>query len=144
MNNKIKLSHHVHTPMITLHNMLIIWKIQHSSIQYTPMKWMHHYLQQTPPHQMIMISMLICQVYIVLMKINPIPHHQEESIPKVSIHTEMFLLMLTSNIMILIMVMHSLSQTNIQCFYNKNYKIHIGVYMIPQQLKVIIYPLKWT
>ena len=32
----------------------------------------------------------------------------EESIPKVNIHTEMFLVRLTSNIMILIMVMHSL------------------------------------
>ena len=48
------------------------------------------------------------------MKINPAPYHQEESIPKVNINTEMFLETLTSNIMILIMVMHSLSQTNIQ------------------------------
>ena len=45
-------------------------------------------------------------------------------------NTEMFLVMLTSNIMILIMVMHSLLQTNIQRFYNKNYKILTGVYMI--------------
>ena len=52
-------------------------------------------------------------------------------IPKVNIHTEMFLVMLTSNIMILVMVMHSLSQTNIQHFYNKNYKTLIGVFMIP-------------
>ena len=52
-------------------------------------------------------------------------------IPKVNINTEMFLAILTSNIMILIMVMHSLSQTNIQHFYNKNYKILTGVYMIP-------------
>ena len=50
---------------------------------------------------------------------------------KVNIHTEMLLAMLTSNMMILIMVMHSLSQTNIQCFYNKNYKTLIAVYMIP-------------
>ena len=41
------------------------------------------------------------------------------------------LVTLTSNIMILIMVIHSLSQTNIQHFYNKNYKILTGVYMIP-------------
>ena len=73
------------------------------------MKWMHHYLQQTPPHHVIIISTLICQVRTALMKINPTPHHQEESIPKVNIHTEVFLAMLTSNIMILIMVMHSLS-----------------------------------
>ena len=68
-----------------------------------------------------------CSFGTVLMKINPTPHHQEESIPKVNIHTKMFLAMLTSNIMILIMVMHSLSQTNIQHFYNKNYKTLIGV-----------------
>ena len=49
------------------------------------------------------------------------------SISKVNINKEMFLAMLTSNIMILIMVMHSLSQTNIQHFYNKNYKILTGV-----------------
>ena len=36
-----------------------------------------------------------------------------------------------SNIMILIRVMHSLSQINIQHYYNKNYKILIGVYTIP-------------
>ena len=57
--------------------------------------------------------------------------HQEEFIPKVNINIEMFLATLTSNIMILTMVMHSLLQTNIQHFYNKNYKILTGVYMIP-------------
>ena len=36
-----------------------------------------------------------------------------------------------NNIMILIMVMHSLSQTNIQRFYNKNYENLIIVYMTP-------------
>ena len=64
-------------------------------------------------------------------KINPTPYHQEEFIPKVNINTEMFLAILTSNIMTLIMVMHSLSKTNIQHFYNKSYKILAGVYMIP-------------
>ena len=67
----------------------------------------------------------------VLMTINPTPYHQKESISKVNIHTKMYLAMPTSNIMILIMVMHSLSQTNIQHFYNKNYKTLIGVHMIP-------------
>ena len=62
---------------------------------------------------------------------NPTPHHQEESILKVNIHITMFRAMLTSNITILIMVMHSLLQTNIPHFYNKNYKILIGVYTIP-------------
>ena len=96
--------------------------IQCSSIQYTPMKWMHHYLLRTPPHHVIIILVLMCQIRTVFVKTNPTPYSQEEFILKVNIHTEMFLAMLTSNIMILIMVMHSLSQTNIQHFYNKNYK----------------------
>ena len=33
----------------------------------------------------------------------------------------------TSNIMIPIMVIHSLLKTNIQHYYNRNYKTHIGV-----------------
>ena len=55
--------------------------------------------------------------------------NKSNTIPSRGIHSKskhkyrMFLVTLTSNIMILIMVMHSLSQTNIQCFYNKNYKI---------------------
>ena len=53
-------------------------------------------------------------------------YHQGEFIPKVNINTEMFLVILTSNIMTLIMVMHSLSQINIQYYYNKNYKTLIG------------------
>ena len=63
---------------------------------------------------------------------------------KVNINTEIFLVLLTSNIMILIMVMHSLSKTNIQHYYNKNYKTLIGVYMIQLQSKAIKYLLKWT
>ena len=62
-------------------------------------------------------------------KSNTIPSRGIHS--KVNINTEMFLATLTSNIMILIMLMHSLLQTNIQCFYNKSYKILTGVYMIP-------------
>ena len=58
-------------------------------------------------------------------------HSKWKFIPKVNINTEMFLAILTSNIMILILVMHSFSQINIQHYYNKNYKILIGVYMIP-------------
>ena len=118
-------------PMITLHNMSIIWKIQCSSIQYTPMKWMHHYLLRIPPHHVIKILVWICQILTIFMKTNPTPYHQEEFIPKININTEMFLAMPTSNIMILVMVMYSLSQTNIQHFYNKSYKILTGVYMIP-------------
>ena len=93
-------------PMITLHNMSTIWMIQYSSTQYTPMKWMHHYLPQTPPHHVIITLVQICQTQTVLKKTNSTPHHQGESILKVNIHITMFLVMLTSNIMILIMVMH--------------------------------------
>ena len=77
-----------HTPMITLHNMSIIWKIQCSSIQYTPMKWMHHYLLRIPPHHVIII--LICKIQTIPMKINLTLYQQEVFIPKVNIHTEMF------------------------------------------------------
>ena len=125
------LTPYTHTPMITLHNTLIIWMIQCSSIQYTPIKWMHHCLLWIPPHHVIIILVWICQILTILMKINPTPYHQEEFIPKVNINTEMFLVILISNIMILIMVMRSLSQTNIQHFYNKSYKIFTGVYTIP-------------
>ena len=118
-------------PTIILHNMPTIWTIQYSSIQYTPMKWMYHYLPQTPPHHVIIILIQICQTQTVLKKTNPTLHSQEEFILKVSIHITMFLAMLTSNIVILIMVMHSLLQTNIPHFYNKNYKTLIGAYMTP-------------
>ena len=118
-------------PTIILHKMLTIWMIQYSSIQYTQMKWMHHYLPQTPPHYVIITLVQICRTQTVLKKTNPTPHHQEEFILKVNIHITMFLAMLTSNITILIMVMHSLLQTNIPHFYNKNYKTLIGAYTIP-------------
>ena len=50
----------------------------------------------------------------------------------------------SSNITILIMVMHSLSKTNILHYYNKNYKTLIGVCTIQLQSKAIKYLLKWT
>ena len=131
MYKNIKLLHHAHTPLITLHNMSIIWKIQCSSTQYTLMKWMHHYLLWIPPHHVNIILVLIRQIQTIPWKINPTPYHQGEFISKENINTEMFLIILISNIMILIMVMHSLSQTNVQHFYNKNYKILTGVNIIP-------------
>ena len=48
------------------------------------------------------------------------------------------------SIMILIMVMHSFIKTNTQHYYNKSYKIPIGVYMIQSQPKAIRYLLTWT
>ena len=77
-------------PMITLHNMSIIWKMQCSSIQYIPMKWMHHYLLQIQPHHVIIILVLICQIQTISTKINPTPYCQEEFIPKVNINTDVF------------------------------------------------------
>ena len=68
------------------------------------MKWMHHYLPQTPPHHVIITLIQICQTQTALKKTNPTPHHQEEFILKVNIHIAMFLVMLISNITILIMV----------------------------------------
>ena len=56
----------------------------------------------------------------------------------------MSLLILAYNIMTLMMVMHSLSKTNIQHYYSKNYKTHTGVYMTLSQTKVIKYLQKWT
>ena len=60
-------------PMITLHNMLIIWMIQCSRIQYIPMKWMHHYLLLIAPHHVIIILVFICQIQTIPTKINTIP-----------------------------------------------------------------------
>ena len=77
-------------PTITLQNMSIIWMIQCSSIQYTPMKWMHHYLLWIPPYHVIIILVLIHQIQTVLMKINPTPYHQEKSFPKANINAECF------------------------------------------------------
>ena len=48
------------------------------------------------------------------------------------------------SIMILIMVMHSFIKTNTQHYYNKSYKIPIGVYMIQSQLKATRCFLTWT
>ena len=66
-----------------------------------------------------------------------ITKNQWEFIHKVNISTEMFLVFPTYNIMILIMVMHSLLKINIQHYYNRNYKTCIGVYMTLSQPKAI-------
>ena len=66
------------------------------------------------------------------------PHENKtNTIPSRAIHSKSkhkyraVLAILTSNNMTLIMVMHSLSQINIQHYYNKNYKTLIGAYMTP-------------
>ena len=71
-------------------------------------------------------------------------YNQWEFIPEANINSEMFLAILTSNIMILIMVMHSLSKINTLHYYSRNFKTLIGVYMILLQPKVTKYLLKWT
>ena len=53
-----------------------------------------------------------------------------------NINTEILLVMHIYSITTLIMVMHSLTKTNIPHCYNKNYKIPSGVYTTPQQLQV--------
>ena len=65
-------------------------------------------------------------------------------ISMVNINIETLFEMHTYSIMILIMVMHSFTKTNIQFCYNKSYKILIGVYMIQSEPKAIRYPLTWT
>ena len=54
-----------------------------------------------------------------------------EFIRKVNINIEMSLVILTYNIMTLIMVMHSLSKTSTQHWYNRNYRTLTGAYMNP-------------
>ena len=49
-------------------------------------------------------------------------YHQWEFICKVNINIEMSLMILTYNTMTPIMVMHSLSKTSTQHYYNRNYK----------------------
>ena len=131
-------------PMIILHNISTIYRTQHSSIQCTLMKWMHHYLQLIPPHHVIIISLMIYQSQILFRKAKQKSHNQWEFILKANRSTEMYLVTLTSNIMISIMVMHSLSKINILHYYNKNNKTPIGVYMTQSQPKVTKYLLKWT
>ena len=52
-------------------------------------------------------------------------------IPIANTNIEILLVMHLHSIMILIMVIHSLSQTNILHYYSKNCRILTGVYMIP-------------
>ena len=63
---------------------------------------------------------------------------------KENTHTETLLAMHTYSIMILTIKIPSHSETNIQHHYNKNYKIHIGIYTIQLQPKVTKFPRTWT
>ena len=59
------------------------------------------------------------------------PAHQNNlaSTRNENTHTEILLVNQTYSIMISTIKIHSHSQINTQHCYNKNYKIHIGIYM---------------
>ena len=59
------------------------------------------------------------------------PQKNTSILSKVNINTEILLEMHTYSIMTLIMMMHSLTKTNILHCCNKSYKIPTGVYMTP-------------
>ena len=96
--------------------------ITHSKIHCTLWKRMHHYLQMIPPHHVIIISLMVHKIQTPLWTENQTLYHQWEIICKVNINIEMSLVILTYNTMTSIMVMHSLSETSTQHYYNKNYK----------------------
>ena len=73
--------------------------------------------------------------------INDIPQNNTGIHFTVNINIETLLEMHIYSIMILIMVINSFTNTNIQSCYNKSYKIPIGVYMIQSLPKGIKYPL---
>ena len=74
---------------------------------------MHHYLQVIQPHHVIITSLMAYQIQILFWKTSQKLYHQWEFICKVNISTEMSLVIRTYNIMTSIMVMHSISMTNI-------------------------------
>ena len=76
--------------------------------------------------------------------INDTPDNNTSIHSTVNTNIETLLEMHMYSIMILIMVMHLFTKTNTQHYYNKSYKIPIGVYMIQSQPKAIRYPLTWT
>ena len=76
--------------------------------------------------------------------VNETPHTTPVFISTVNINIEILLEMHIYSIMILIMVMYLFTKTNTQHYYNKSYKIPIGVYMIQSQPKAIRYALTWT
>ena len=72
--------------------------------------------------------------------------HQNNSafIHKANTNTETLLANQIYNTTILTIKTHLHSQINTQHYYNKNYKIHIGVYMTHLQLKVTKFQKIWT
>ena len=63
---------------------------------------------------------------------------------KENTHTETLLAMHTYSTMTLTIKTHLHLETNIPHYYNKNYKIHIGIYMTQLRPKVTKFPRTWT
>ena len=118
--------------------------ITHSKLHCIPGKRMHHYLQVIPAHHVIITSLPVYKIQILFQKKSQKLYHQWEFICKVNINIEMSLVIVTYDTMTSIMVMHSLSKTSIQHYYNKNYKTHTRAHMTLSQPKVIKYLQKWT
>ena len=96
---------------------------------------MHHYLQVILPHHVIITLLKLYKIQTPYSKVNQNLQHQWEFICKVNINIEMSLAILTYNIMTLIMVMHSLSKTSTQHYYNRNHKTLTGVLHDPIMTK---------
>ena len=76
-------------------------------------KRMHYYLQAIQLQHVNIISLMVYKIQILFWKTSQKLYHQWKFIHKVNISTEMSLVIQTYNIMTSIMVMHSLSKTNI-------------------------------
>ena len=63
---------------------------------------------------------------------------------KENTHTETLLVMHIYSTMTLTIKIPLHSETNIQHYYNKNYKMHIGIYKTQLQPKVTKFPRTWT
>ena len=74
---------------------------------------MHYYLRAIQLQHVIIISLMVYKIQILFWKTSQKLYHQCEFIHKVNISTEISLVIQTYNIMTSIMVMHSLSKTNI-------------------------------
>ena len=79
---------------------------------------------------------------------NDIHTDMHQNIPpymhKESMHAETLLVMHTYSTMTLTIKTLLHLETNIQHYYNKNYKIHIGIYMTQLQPKITKFPRTWT
>ena len=106
---------------------------------------MCHYLQMIPQ----LLATSISQIKILSQKMQMITTflvHQNNLafIHEANTHTETLSANQIYSITILTIKTCSHLQTNIQHYYNKNYKIHIGIYTTQKQLKAIKSQKIWT